>query len=187
MPVAQTPLSVSEALQRFGGMYGSAWRDGVLLAEVVEVTGAVEVNRIEVPLTGQTKQGYKPGRETREGTLRFQKIDTDVGVGDQADHRDEPGAHAGRTATRASRTSGRSPSRSSTTTRTRSATRSGSWTAASIWRLPLGFSITDDIVDRELPLTWEDETCLFGFNKVIGAGGMPAAQYAGRWGHPRAR
>jgi hypothetical protein len=37
--------------------------------------GNVEINRIEVPLVGQTKTGYKPGRETREGTLTIQKID----------------------------------------------------------------------------------------------------------------
>ena len=48
MPAAPPPSSAfNEALYRFGGMYGSAWRDGQMLAEVVEVTGAAEVNRIE--------------------------------------------------------------------------------------------------------------------------------------------
>jgi hypothetical protein len=66
---------ITEALRRFGGMYGSAWRDNVQLSEAVTVTGNVAINRIEVPLVGQTKTGYKPGRETREGTLTIQKID----------------------------------------------------------------------------------------------------------------
>src|SRR5688500_3249461 len=68
--------SVNEGLWRIGGMHGSVWRDGKKRAEVVEINAAIEVNRIEVPLVGQTKQGYKPGRESREGSFRIQKIDT---------------------------------------------------------------------------------------------------------------
>ena len=183
MPVAQTPLSVSEALQRFGGMYGSAWRDGVLLAEVVEVTGAVEVNRIEVPLTGQTKQGYKPGRETREGTLRFQKIDTKW----ELEIKETIGTSLAQR--RQNRNAGIPNIRAFSLQIEHDdpdALGYEKWQldGCIVWRLPLGFSITDDIVDRELPLTWEDETCLFGFKKVIGAGGMPTAQYAGTLGTP---
>jgi hypothetical protein len=33
-----------------------------------------------------------------------------------------------------------------------------------IWRMPLGFSITDDIIDREFPLTWENERPLDAFS-----------------------
>src|SRR5436305_9791586 len=57
-------------------MYGQAERNGHLLAEVVTVAANAEIARVNVPLVGQTKQGYKPGRETREGTLTIQKIDT---------------------------------------------------------------------------------------------------------------
>ena len=32
-----------------------------------------------------------------------------------------------------------------------------------IWRMPLGFSITDDILEREFPLTWENERPLNAF------------------------
>ena len=68
--------SAAEALKVFGGMYGSAWKDGVQLLEAVEVAAAAEVGRIEIPIVGSTKTGYKPGRESREGTLRVQKKDT---------------------------------------------------------------------------------------------------------------
>src|SRR3954452_3046233 len=67
---------VLDAMRRYGAMYGEAYRGGVLLAEVVEVTGAVEINRVEVPLVGETRQGYKRGRESREGSIRIHKIDT---------------------------------------------------------------------------------------------------------------
>jgi hypothetical protein len=51
---------ITDALRRMGGMYGSAWRDNVQLAEVVEVTGAVEINRIEVPLVGRPSRATSP-------------------------------------------------------------------------------------------------------------------------------
>jgi len=183
MTVAPAPISVSEALQRYGGMYGSAWRDGVMLAEVVEVTGAVEVNRIEVPLTGQTKQGYKPGRETREGTLRIQKIDTSW----ELDIKKFIGKSLA--ARREDRNRG-VPSVRAFSIQIEfddpDALGIEKWQldGCLIWRLPLGFSITDDIVDREFPLTWEDETPLYAFRKVPGAGGMPQAQYEGTLGPP---
>ena len=67
---------MSEGLWRFGGMYGSAWRGGFQLADAVEVTATAEMNRIELPIVGSTKNAYKPGRESREGTINIQKIDS---------------------------------------------------------------------------------------------------------------
>lgn len=151
-------MSLQSALHRYGGMYGSAFRNGQQLADVVEVTGNIEVNRIEVPLVGTTKQGYKAGRESREGTIRIQKIDAyweeellawiagrnstdrDTQVASSQAHIfdlklqiDDPEA-LGREA----------------------------WqlTGCQLWRIPLGFSITDDIIDREFPFTWEYETLI---------------------------
>ena len=183
MPVAPAPISVSEALYRFGGMYGSAWRDGVLLSDAVEVTGAVDINRIEVPLVGLTKNGYKPGRETREGTLRVQKMDTaweleikqflSTSLAERRSNRD-----AGIPTLR--------PFSLQLEFDDPDALGIEKWQidGCLIWRMPLGFSITDDIVDREFPLTWEDETCLYGFKRVPGAGGVPTAQYGGTLGPP---
>lgn len=147
---------ITEALRRYGGMYGSAWRDNVLLSEVVEVSGAVEINRIEVPLVGQTKQGYKPGRESREGTLRIQKIDASWEL---EIYKFLSQSLAARRAVRGT---------DDATLRTfdikieiddLEAYAKEVWQLENcqIWRMPLGFSITDDIIDREFPLTWETE------------------------------
>lgn len=67
----------ANALRRMGGMWGSVWNDrGDMLTDVVRVTATVARNRIEVPLVGQQRVGYKPGRISSEGSLAFQKIDT---------------------------------------------------------------------------------------------------------------
>lgn len=154
--------SFSEALRRVGGMYGSAWRDGVMLAEAVEVTGTVEIGRIEVPLVGQTKQGYKPGRESREGTIRIQKVDSSWErevwqfLTQSLEER------------RANRGSANATVREFTLKIALDDPDAYGYEAwqlngCKIWRLPLGFSITDEIIDREFPLTWESETPLSTF------------------------
>lgn len=153
---------ISEALRRMGGMYGSAWRGGKMLSEAVEVSGAVEVNRIEVPLVGQTKQGYKRGRETREGTLRIQKIDASweleiynfLSVGLEA-RRDARGTANAAMPTFDLKIDLDDPD----------AYGYEAWQLENcqIWRMPLGFSITDDILEREFPLTWENERPLNAF------------------------
>lgn len=151
--------SFSEALRRVGGMYGSAWRDGVMLAEAVEVTGTVEIGRIEVPLVGQTKQGYKPGRESREGTIRVQKVDSSW----------EREVWQFLTQSLDERRSNRGSANASIREFSLKIALDDpdaygyeAWqlNGCKIWRLPLGFSITDEIIDREFPLTWESETPL---------------------------
>lgn len=161
---------ITEALRRMGGMYGSAWRDNVQLAEAVEVSGAVEVNRIEVPLVGQTKQGYKPGRESREGTLRIQKIDDKWEL---ELYRFLSQSLASRRAVRGT---------AAATLRTfdlkleiddPEAHQLSSWQLENvqIWRMPVGFSITDDIIDREFPITWESERPLAAY--TVDGNGIP--------------
>lgn len=147
---------ITDALRRYGGMYGSAWRDNVLLAEAVEVSGAVEVNRIEVPLVGQTKTGYKPGREAREGTLNIQKIDTSWEL--------EIYKFLSQSLAQRRRLRG-TPQATLRTFDIKlvhddpEAYGKEVWQLENcqIWRMPLGFSITDDIINREFPLTWENE------------------------------
>lgn len=152
---------ITDALRRFGGMYGSAYRDNVQLAEAVEVSGNVAINRIEVPLVGQTKTGYKPGRETREGTLNIQKIDL----------RWELEIYGFLSTSLAARRAARGTP--GATLRTfdlkieHDDPEAGyeAWQVENcqIWQLPIGFSISDDIVNREFPLTWESERPLAGF------------------------
>jgi hypothetical protein len=165
--------ATNEGLYRFSGLYGLAYRlDPVLgyipLGEVIEVSGAVEVNRIDVPLVGKTRMGHKPGRETREGTLRVQKIDSkwEIEVWEFLSKRksrstqvpmkpfsmeleyDDPDA-LGEEKIRLE--------------------------GCLIWRLPVGFSIGDDLVEREFPFTWEDETYLKAFRVNIDGEGNPSA------------
>lgn len=158
------PTNVAESLLRFGGMYGSAWRDNVMLAEVVDVTAAAEVNRIEVPIVGATRNGHKPGRETREGTIRIQKVDAkwemevwrfmSAGLEERRRLRDDP------TQTQTRRTFNLHLKHDDPDTLGLE-----EWVLydCQIWRLPLGIAIGDDIVEREFPLTWEREEPLHAF------------------------
>lgn len=144
---------ILDAMRRYGGMYGSAFRNERELAEVVEVSGAVEINRVEIPLVGQTKQGYKPGRESREGSIRIHKIDTFW----------EIEIYQWLSQGLATRRANRDPAARQFDLKLQvndpEAYDVESWllSGCMIWRLPLGFSITDDIIDREFPFTWESE------------------------------
>jgi len=160
---------ITDALRRMGGMYGSAWQNGYMLADVVEVSGAVEVNRIEVPLVGTTKQGYKPGRETREGTLRIQQIDSrwqleiyDFLSQSLADRRANRGTDRATMRTFDLKLEVDDPE----------AYGYEAWQLENvqIWRMPIGFSITDDILDREFPITWESERPLNAFSFDVATG-----------------
>lgn len=152
-------------LFRYGGMYGAAYRAGELLSEVIEVNGNSEINRIEVPIVGSTKQGYKPGREARDGTLRLQKVDT------KWEMEVYQFLSASLQLRRWNRDHGRSnlrPFNIELEYDDPDAVGIEKWQLAGclIWRLPLGFSITDDTVEREYPLTWESETPIYAFRAV---------------------
>ena len=168
----------NEGLYRIGGMYGAAFRDGNMLAEVVEVTAAVEVNRIEVPLAGSTKLGYKPGRESREGTIRIQKID------DSWELELYKFLSQGLATRRAARGTGQGALRPFNIVLDLDdpdALGRIQWqlTGCLLWRMTLGFSITDDILEREFPLTWEDEKPLQSFIRQPGTqpNGLPNVTY----------
>lgn len=173
-PPAQS--STNDGLFRFSGMYGEAYRDGQLLMEVTEVSGAVEINRIEVPLVGRTSTGYKPGRETREGTLRVQKIDSSW----------EMEVYSflaqGLAERRANRDAGLPNLRPFTLLLEYDdpdALGREKWqlNGCLLWRMPIGFSIGDDLVDREFPMTWESEQPLIAFRSKVSSTGVPVAEY----------
>lgn len=158
------PANGPEAMLRMAGMFGSAWRDGKMLAEVVDVTAAVEINRVEVPIVGATRNGTKPGRETREGTMRIQKIDAkweheiwsfmSAGLDERRALRDDP------TNTRPSRNFDLHLKQDDP-----DALGMEEWVLfdCQIWRLPLGIAIADDVIEREFPITWESEKPLAAF------------------------
>lgn len=175
--------SVNDALYRYGGMYGAAYAPGVapnppkLLSDVVEVTAAVEINRIEVPIVGTTKQGYKPGRESREGSIRIHQIDSEWHM--------EVYRYLsqGLSERRANRDKGKANLRPFTIIIEHDdpdALGVERWQldGCLIWRMQLGFSITDDITDREFPLTWEEERPLDAFKITAGlaASGLPKTE-----------
>lgn len=159
------PTAVNEGLYRVGGMYGSAWRDGVQLTEAVDVQVTVEIARIDMPLVGTTKTGYKPGRETREGTLNLQKIDTrwEMEVFSFLTQ-----SLAERRAARGTASAGLRPFQLQLEWDDPDALGFEKWQLEGclLWRLPLGFAITDDIRALEFPLTYEKETPLAHFERT---------------------
>lgn len=171
----------NEGLYRIAGMHGSAWRDGRQLSDAIEITAAVEINRIEVPLVGATKQGYKPGRESREGNIRIQKVDT---TWEMEVYRFLSQDLATRRANRGTANQALRPFTLQLEWDDPDALGYELWQLEGclIWRMPLGFSITDDIVDREYPLTWENERPLAHFERtgaVDEVTGLPAVTQTG--------
>lgn len=162
---------------RISGVWGAAYdAQGNLISEAVQVSTNVEIGRIGVPLVGSMREGHKQGRETREGTMNVQKIDAKWELLVYATL--------------------------SQTVQQRRAARDGNaprfdptfslvlklddpealgverWQldGCRIWRLPLGFNIADELIEREYPITWESETPLTAFKQNPGAG-APTATY----------
>jgi hypothetical protein len=159
-------------------MHGSAYRDGKQLHEAIEVTATVEINRIEVPLVGQSKQGYKPGRESREGSINIQKLDTRW---EMEVYQFLAQGLAERRRNRGTGRGGLRPFQLQLEFDDPDALGYEKWQldGCLIWRMPLGFQITDDIVNRELPLTWEGERPLAHFIRTGGISertGLPAVR-----------
>ncbi len=165
--------STRDSLLRFTGQYGMAMDSlGNVVSDVVEVTATIELNRIEVPLVGQTKQGYKAGRESREGSLNFQKIDSrwEYSLFSFLSRRQawlkNPTGLAPKSPQFSLKIAYRDPDTAG----------QEEWTltGCQIWRASLGFNITDDIVNREVPFTWESETPTTAYKiDSIGADGTP--------------
>jgi hypothetical protein len=176
MPDASAALPANEGLLRFSGMYGEAYRDGQFLMDVTEVSGNVAINRVEVPLVGKTKTGYKTGRETREGTLIVQKMDAKwemevYGFLSQS--------LAQRRANRDAGLPNLRPFTLLLEYDDPDALGREKWRLDGVllWQMPLGFSIGDDLVSREFPITWESEAPIIAFEAITGSNGAPAASY----------
>lgn len=173
MPTPSQPLgSVAEALLRVGSMYGSAWRDGQILGEVIEVTGTVDIGRIDVPLVGRTSTGRKRGRETREGTIRLQKIDArwEMEVYNLLSQSLQT-----RRALRDQGQLGVSSFQLLLEWDDPDALGIEKWQldGCQIWSLPLGGNFVDDsIVEREFTLTWESEAPIYAYKRTIGPNGV---------------
>lgn len=169
--------ATNEGLYRFSGLYGLAYRlDPVLgyvpLGEVIEVTGTVEIAQIDVPLVGKARMGHKPGRETRTGTLRVQKIDSkwEYEIWTFINKRKSPGTRVPMTPFSMELEYDDPDALGIEKIRL---------DGCLIWRLPIGFSIGDDLVEREFPFTWEDEDYLKAFRANIDAQGNPTASPLG--------
>lgn len=183
MPATPATASFNEALLRMGGMYGSAWRGGIQLAEAVEVSAPTEINRVEVQLVGSPDTGYKPGRVTREGTITIQKMDAkwEKEVWDFLS--------GGVAARRAARDAGQPtivPFSLLLEIDDPDAIGIEKWQldGCMLWRLPLGIAITDDLINREFPLTWTKETPIYAFERGTGPGGIPKATWYKGFGPP---
>lgn len=166
----------NEGAWRFSGMWGAAYRDGRLLMEVTEVTGQVSINRVDVPLVGRSTLGHKRGRETREGSLVVQKVDSKwemeiwnliaQSVSDRRAARDagQPISTAFNLQIEYDDPDALSDEK---------------WqlNGVQLWDLPLGFNIGDDLVNRQFTMTWESETPITVFTAITdSATGVPVAQ-----------
>jgi len=170
------PSTVNEGLYRIAGMHGSAYRDGRQLSDAVAVEVAVEIQRMDVPIVGKQNLAYKPGRESREGTMTIQKIDTfwelelhsymSLSLDERRARRD-----AGLPSLR--------PFQLQLSWDDPEALGRETWQLDGVllWRLPLGFSITDEIVNREYPISWEQERPLESYlarGGIDSTTGLPA-------------
>lgn len=165
-------MAVNEGIQRFSGMYGAAYRGDTLLSDVIEVSGTVEVARTDVPVVGTTRNAYKPGREAREGTIRFHKMDSSWELElyqyfsqTLADRRAARGTPAATLRPFEILIAIDDPEAGIESVKLQNVL---------IWRMTLGFSITDELLERELPMTWESEVFIEASRRQIG----PNGQYA---------
>jgi hypothetical protein len=173
----------SQGLYRISGMYGYAIMDGFVRAEITNVVATITIAKVEIPLVGATRMGIKPGRETRDGTFNIQKIDTHWekyihGYMSQslAQRRKARGTQAGSMRSFSLQVWLDDPD----------ALGAEVWqlNGCMLWDLPLGFDITQDVIDRSLSFGWETEKPLQSFEIIEGqtnpVTGQPAIRYLDR-------
>jgi Phage tail tube protein len=166
----------NESRFRISGMFGSAYRDGKLLADVVEVIAPVQLGRITVPAVGSADESYKQGRITREGTMRVDKYDSSwemelYNVLSQSDD-----------ARRAARDSGNPLNPEfSLVLKLDDPEALGveRWQLDGVrcWNFQVGFSGGDEITEREYQITWTTERPLTTFLKSTDSQGRSRATY----------
>ena len=186
MPAAPEMVapSVAEALLRVGSMFGSVWKDGLQRTDIVEVTATLERGRIDVPIVGRDSMGRKPGRSTRDATLRLQKIDTEweMMVYEQL----APSL----TERRRRRDAGeRQIQMFSIMLEWDDPDALGieKWQldGCQVWQMQLGGSFTEDsIVEREYPLSWEAERPIYAYRRGTGPGGVAIPIWYPGYGPP---
>lgn len=160
-----SPLPVP-AQYRIDGAYGEAYRDGKWLADVVEVSGTITIDRVEVPMAGSVSTGYKRGRVQREGNLRFQKVD------DRWEREFMAFSSLSLAQRRAARNAGNSvgaPFALQVTIDDPEAIGASSYMFynVTLWGMPMGYSISD-MQEKQVPITWDSEELLEGID-IIGA------------------
>ena len=171
-------MPLDEGSYRFSGMWGAAYDEaGNLLKDMIEVSAPLEIGRIAVPLVGTQDEGQKQGRNTREGTISIQKKDSawELLVYNYSSKSVEE--------RRTARNNGNRFDPSFTLIVTYDdpeALGIERWKLESvrIWRLTLGFSLQDELVTREYPITWRSESPLDAFKEKT-QGGKPLPDYGG--------
>jgi hypothetical protein len=168
-------VMLNEALWRYGGMFGRVLDlNGNLIHEAVELQAEVQVDRITVPLAGTPRQSHKPGRETREGSLVVQKLDTawEMSLWRWIDQRGGRGTSALQR-----------PFSLIIEHADPGALGYEQWQidGCLIWSMPIGMNIGDDIRQSQFPLTWERETPLHAFERTgqLTDQGLPAIKLVG--------
>lgn len=151
------------AERRMDGMYGEAYRDGRFLADVIEVSGTVSIDRRELPIAGSVNTHYKRGRVAREGTIRYQQVDsrwmqevlsfTSLSLAER----------------RAARDRGENPAAPFDLMLTIDDPEAfGKETlmlyGVIMWNHSIGYSI-NDLLEREVPITWASEELLSGVSQ----------------------
>lgn len=156
-----TPLAPEK---RIDGAYGEALRGGQWLADVIEVSGTISIDRREVPMAGSVNTGYKRGRASREGTLRFQKVD-DRWEKEFMDYTSL--SLAQRRAARNNKVPVGAPFYLTLTVDDPDAPGPSSYGLDGVvmWTMPFGYSITD-MMDREVTITWTTEELLAGIDSI---------------------
>ena len=151
------------AERRIDGMYGEARRDGKFLADVIAVAGTVTIDRREIVMAGSVGTHNKRGRVSREGTIRYQQVDsrwleeflsfTSLSL----------------TERRAARDRGENPA--SPFNMTLISDDPEAFGAEEIelegvvmWAHDLGFDITA-LMEREVPITWTNERIIKAINQ----------------------
>jgi hypothetical protein len=161
---------------RMSGAFGSAYRGGKLLADVVEVQAPVAINKITVPAVGSLDEGYKRGRTTREGSLTIHKIDSfwELEVFSLLSQSDAD--------RRAARDAGNpfDPTFSIIVKLDDpEALGVERWQmdGCRLWNFDVGFSQGDDITQRQFTLSWTSEKPLTAFKHTTDAQGRDRATY----------
>jgi hypothetical protein len=136
--------------------------DGHIRAEITNITGTVTIAKIEMPLVGTTRMGVKPGRETRDGSFSVQKVDSHW---EKYVYEYLSQNLAQRRANRGKAAGAQRPFVVQVWLDDPDALGVEVWQLSGclVWNLPLGFNITDDVIDQTFNFGWETERPLETF------------------------